>query len=52
MQPVGEISNTFQKWVKFDLLLQSNCKCTKKHRFHGFVFSSPYIPVVEKTFVK
>lgn len=51
VQPIGEISSTFQKWVKFDLLLQSNCKCIKKHRFCGLVFSSPYILDLEKMFV-
>ena len=32
MQPIGEISNAFQKWVKFDFWLRSNGKRAKKHR--------------------
>lgn len=51
MEPIGEISNTSQKGVKFDLFLQSYCKCTKNRRFYGLVFSSPCIPAVEKMFV-
>lgn len=52
MQPIGEISNAFQEWVKLDLLYQSNYNVHKKHRFCGLIFSSLYTPVVKKMFVQ